>query len=112
VKATKKLLLGLFCLIPVSTFAGGNLGWMTVDNIVQRECQQPNQAFEITFTAPHVNPDVCFNSKTVQVNCDHPLYNQMMAIALTAQAAGSELSGYVHECDSDGHAMLRSIKIR
>lgn len=107
-----KLLFGLCCLVPVTAFAGGSLAWMTIESMTQRECSQPNQGFEITFTAPHANPDFCSNLKTVQVNCDLPTYKAVLAIALTAQASGSELSAYVHNCDTDGQAMIRSVKIR
>lgn len=107
----KLSLVGLSCLMPITVFAGGQLGWMTIDSMVQRECV-PNKGLEITFTAPHANPDVCLNSITVEVSCDLPTYKAVLAMALTAQSATLQVNGYVSKCDADNQAILQSIRIQ
>ena len=111
--ASKLSLLGLCCLIPVTAaFAsGGQIGWVTIDSMVQRECG-PNKGLEITFTTAHENPDVCINNKTIEVSCGLPTYKAVLAMALTAQSATLEMNGYVNGCDADNQAILKSIRIR
>lgn len=71
-----------------------------------------SKGLEITFTTDHANPDVCFDSMTVELSCDRPNYNQILAMALMAMSAGLEVNGYVDKCDAQGHAIILSFEIR
>jgi hypothetical protein len=107
----KLFVMALCCLLPITAFAGGGTGWMKIQSMQQRECM-PDKGLEISFTTVHANPDVCSNARTIEVSCSLPTYKVLLAMALTAQSAGMEVNGFVHECDAQGQAKLRSLQIR
>jgi|GEM_PF-6968865 len=108
----RKLPLLVLCYIVSATaLASGSIGWTKIKMLNQRSCE-PNFGLEITFTTAHLNPDVCTNSRTVDVDCDLPIYKQILAMALTAQVADMEVNGYVNACDTQGQAKLEFIRIR
>ena len=105
------LMLILCSLITVTAFAGGDTGWRKIENINQRSCA-PNQGLQISFTQDHKNPDVCTSTRAVEVSCSLSTYKQILAIALTAKMGNREVAGNVGGCDSEGQAMLRTLRFR
>ena len=96
----------LCCLSPfTSLYAGGGIVGMTIGATYQRECA-PSKGLEITFTAPHLNPDQCSNSTTVEVSCDQPSHKQILAMVLTAQSSGFVVDAWVSGCDAEGQAIV------
>ena len=98
----------IFSIIPAIASAGGPTGWQTIEALNQRECTI-NKGLQITFESNHNNPDFCGDSRTIEVDCDLPIFKQVLAMALTALATGTQFKAWVNGCDIEGQAILVSV---
>lgn len=105
------VLVFIFSVIPTIASAGGPTGWQTIESLNQRECLI-NKGLQITFVDNHSNPDYCADSRTIEVDCGLPIFKQVLAMALTALATGTQFKAWVNQCDAEGQAILVSVGLQ
>ena len=113
----KSILMKLFIIglcvsfFPIQTMAaGGFTGQLAIDWVNQRQCR-PNQGFEIQLSGPHNNPDSCSDARVLELSCEEAWYLPSVAIFLTAFSGGYEVDVFVNGCDTEGQAIVKSVKM-
>lgn len=107
----KILVSAVLVFLPTIVLASGSTGYQTVLTLQQRECSG-DRGFQITLSADHQNPDGCSNSRVLDIACDSPAFNQMVAMTLTAYSAGHQLEAWVSGCDGEGQAKVTALTIK
>ncbi len=92
----KKLLLSALFLFSNNVFAGG---WTNTAAVVDVEIIR-DQGFQIS--GSFGNPSECSTSNTIFVATDHPQYDQLLSLTLTAFTSGKRLRIYSHTCINYG----------
>ena len=85
----KNIARGITCLLIMSgnsAVASGFTDYRPIDWVQQRDCTA-GKGFQVILATAHDNPDSCSSSTKVDIACDVPGFEQMVAISLTALAA-------------------------
>lgn len=102
------LVLFVFC---SQVNASGFTGYGDVLDVHQRECSA-DKGFEITFVQPHLNPDTCANTSTIDLSCNHQAYETIVSMVLAAKISGKKVNFWVDGCGGDGNATVITARIQ
>lgn len=106
-----KLILSILILsFSLPLLASGTSNYKGIQTIHQRQCTA-DMGFEITLKEAHANPDSCANNLVVDLACDHPAFNSISSIALTAFVTGKNVRFWLNGCDSHNQAKIVTIEI-
>ena len=96
--------------LPIQAIADGFTGEFTIEHVYQRQCRD-SQGFEVRLSGAHANPDGCANNRVLELSCDELWYLPSVAIFLTAFSGGNAIEAFVNGCDTDGHAIVKSVRM-
>jgi len=97
---------------PIQAIAqtGGLTGFHAIESLNQRQCR-PSQGFEIILATPHANPDGCSSARVLELSCDETWYLPSVAVFLTAFTGGYQIQSFVNGCDTEGHALVKTVQM-